>query len=368
MKCSHFGRCGSCSLVDLDYKNALNLKSNQLKNILEPFFKGEIEVFSSQEKNHRARAEFKIWHIEDKAFYAMSNVSKNGVEIINECPKVLAPIEQLMYPLLEQINKSEILKHKLFSIEFLAGLSNEVLVTLIYHKKLDSIWQEEAQKLQEQFGVFIIGRARKQKLVLSQEYITEHLDIEDKRYFYRYYEGGFTQPNPYINKQMVSWAKKRAKAKGDFLEAYCGLGNFTIPLSQNFDKVLATEISKNSIKAAKENCELNGVDNIEFIRLNASETSQALKKVRSFRRLQGINLDSYNFSTVLVDPPRAGLDKDSLNLIKDIDNIIYISCNPLTLARDLQTLSQTHRIVDAALFDQFPYTTHIESGVYLERI
>jgi len=368
MKCRHFGKCGACNLYNLEYKEALSLKKSRLKTLLDPFFNKEIEVFTSPLANHRARAEFKIWHIKDRAFYAMSNISKDGVEIVSECPKVLEPILDIMYPLLEEINKSEILKNKLFAIEFLAGISNEVLVTLIYHKRLDNIWKEEAKKLQDKFKVFIIGRARKQKLILSQEYITEYLDIENKRYYYRYYEGGFTQPNPYINKHMISWAKKRAQAKGDFLEAYCGLGNFTIPLSENFDKVLATEISKNSIKSAKENCKLNGVKNIEFVRLNASETSDALKKVRKFRRLEGINLESYNFTTVLVDPPRAGLDENSLDLVKDIDNIIYISCNPQTLARDLETLTKTHRIVDVALFDQFPYTIHIESGVYLERI
>ena len=169
---------------------------------------------------------------------------------------------------------------------------------------------------------------------------------------------------------MIEWAIKQAKkvGYGDFLESYCGLGNFTIPLSKYFDKVLATEISKLSIKSAKENCVLNGVENIEFIRLSSEEMTQALNRVREFRRLEGINLDSYNFSTVLVDPPRAGLDSDTINLISNTPNIIYISCNPQTLARDLEILTQTHTIKDSAIFDQFPHTHHIESGVFLESI
>jgi len=368
MNCSHFSKCGSCSLYDLGYQEALNNKQDILKELLLPFFSSSLEVFSSPLSNHRARAEFKIWHIENKCYYAMTNLQKDGIEIISKCPKVITPIQNIQYELLNAINSNDILKTKLFSIEFLSGISGEVLVTLIYHKQLDETWQTEAKSLEEKFGIFVIGRARKQKIILSQEYITEKLEIDNKAYYYRHYEGGFTQPNPYINKAMISWAKSCANAEGDFLEAYCGLGNFTIPLSGNFDKVLATEISKNSIKAAKENCTLNGIKNIEFIRLNASETAQALKKTRSFRRLQGINLDSYNFSTALVDPPRAGLDSDSLNLIQGIKNIIYISCNPKTLARDLAQLCKTHKVKKAALFDQFPYTTHIESGVYLERI
>ncbi len=369
MKCIHFGKCGSCSFYEKPYKIALKVKEKELANLLKPFYGGDLEVFDSPKSAHRARAEFKIWHEGSRYHYAMTNIEKNGVELLNECPKVIEAISNVQYPLLDAINSSNILKEKLFSIEFLGTKSGELLVTMIYHRKLDEQWQAEAKELQERFGIFIIGRSRKQKLVLSQEYVTEVLQIGNKRFKYRYYEGGFTQPNPFVNEKMISWAIERAKGNGsDLLEAYCGLGNFTIPLSGYFGKVLATEISKNSIKAAKENCALNRAENIEFIRLNAEETAQAIVKEREFRRLEGINLDSYNFSTILVDPPRAGLDEASRNLAKKFDSIIYISCNPKTLVRDLEILTKTHKVSKVALFDQFPYTHHIESGVYLERI
>ncbi len=166
---------------------------------------------------------------------------------------------------------------------------------------------------------------------------------------------------------MIEWAIKQAKkvGYGDFLESYCGLGNFTLPLSHYFNKVLATEISKGSIKAALENCVLNGVENITFARLASEEMTEALNGKREFNRLREIDLKSYSFSTVLVDPPRAGLDKGTMELISKIENIIYISCNPETLARDLETLTQTHHVVEAAMYDQFPHTPHVESGVFL---
>ena len=168
---------------------------------------------------------------------------------------------------------------------------------------------------------------------------------------------------------MIKWAKECAVGahSGDFLESYCGLGNFTLPLSKLFTKVLATEISKSSIKAAKENCEINNIENIVFARLSSSEMTEALKGERKFRRLEGIDLDSYDFSCVLVDPPRAGLDDDTRELISKIDYIIYISCNPDTLIRDLEEITSTHKVVRATIFDQFPYTTHVESGVFLAR-
>jgi len=369
VNCKHFGECGSCNFYNIEYEEALKVKKNRLKELLSSYTKKDIELFKSPTTNHRARAEFKIWHIKDKCYYAMSNLNKDGIAILDECKKVIKPIEDIQYKLLEFINNNEILKHKLFSIEFLAGLSGEVLVTLIYHKKLDESWEKEAKELQDKFNINIIGRARKQKVVLNKEYIIEKINIKDKLYSYKYYEGGFTQPNPYINKHMIEWAVDNLKdIKGDFLEAYCGLGNFTLPISNYFNKVLATEISSNSIKAAKENCLLNSITNIEFVRLNAKETAEAINKVREFRRLRDINLDEYNFKAILVDPPRAGLDEASLELAKSIDNILYISCNPLTLASNLKELTKTHSIKRVALFDQFPYTHHIESGIFLQRL
>ena len=101
----------------------------------------------------------------------------------------------------------------------------------------------------------------------------------------------------------------------------------------------------------------------------AEELGEALRGVRPFRRLQqdGIDLATYDFDTVFVDPPRAGIDAATLALIDRYPRILYISCNPETLAANLHTLSQTHRIRACALFDQFPFTPHIESGVVLVR-
>jgi len=369
VNCSHFGKCGSCDNYKLSYRGALEEKKLRVSTLLYPFYNGELEVFDSPQSAHRARAEFKIWHKEQQCYYAMTNMTKDGVELLTECPKVIDVIADIQYKLLESINSDEVLNTKLFSIEFLGSKRGELLVTLIYHKQLNQEWIEAAKAIAEQLQIHIIGRARKQKIILSQEYITETLEIEGQQYHYRYYEGGFTQPNPYVNEKMITWAIEQVKeSKGDLLETYCGLGNFTIPLSQYFNRVLATEISKNSIKAAQENCILNNINTISFIRLNASETAQAIEKVREFRRLKDIDLESYNFSTILVDPPRAGLDKDSINLAKKFEKILYISCNPETLARDLQELTKTHKVVNGAIFDQFPYTKHIESGVYLERV
>jgi len=367
LNCKHFGECGSCTIYNISYQEELENKKRRVLSKLSHSGIESLEIFSDVNSNYRARAEFRIWHNDNGISYAMGRLDKKGSINIDECPKVISSIESRMKPLLNIVALSKILKDRLFAIEFLASTSNECLVTMIYHKKLDKNWEEKAKELEKKIDISIIGRSRKQKLTLSREFITQKLSIDGREYIYRYYEGGFTQPNPMINIKMVEWAIKQAKSigYGDFLESYCGLGNFTIPLSKYFNKVLATEISKNSINSAKENCKLNKVNNIEFIRLSSQEMTEALSSKRRFRRLENIDLNSYNFSTVLVDPPRAGLDSATIKLISNIENIIYISCNLETLVRDLKELSKTHTIKKGAFFDQFPHTTHIENGLFL---
>ena len=371
MTCKHFGSCGSCGLYALSYAEQLKQKEIRVSGLLAPFFSEKLEVFDSPDSHYRARSEFRIWHEGERCDYAMGNATKDGAINIEECPKVIEPIEKRMWALLEKINASqEVLKKKLFAVEFLATTTDECLITMLYHRKLDDTWSAEAKLLESELGCKVMGRSRKQKVILSDEFVTEKLDIDGKTFTYVQYESGFTQPNPAVNVKMIEWAIAQAKkvGYGDFLESYCGLGNFTLPLSHYFDKVLATEISKRSIYAALENCTLNGVDNITFARLASEEMTEALNGMRVFERLKDIDLNSYDFSTVLVNPPRAGLDEGTIALISQIENIIYISCSPETLARDLETLTKTHRAIDAAMYDQFPHTTHVESGVFLRKI
>ena len=375
MNCKHFGTCGSCGLYELSYPEQLKRKKERVSKLLLPFYQAEPELFDSPDSHYRARSEFRIWHEGERCDYAMGKMPVNGVRekgaiSIEECPKVIEAIEKRMWKLLDKINASqEVLKKRLFAVEFLATTTDECLITMLYHRKLDDVWTEEARLLESELNCKVMGRSRKQKVILSDEFVTEKLEIDGKIFTYVQYESGFTQPNPAVNVKMIEWAITQARkvGHGDFLESYCGLGNFTLPLSHYFDKVLATEISKRSIHAALENCALNGVDNITFARLASEEMTEALNGVREFSRLKDIDLKSYNFSTVLVDPPRAGLDEGTIELISNIDNIIYISCNPETLARDLETLTKTHNVMEAAIYDQFPHTEHVESGVFLQK-
>ena len=375
MECQYFNKCGGCTLGGLSYEEQLQEKIKIEKERFQQFDIKDIDIIKSEDGAFRNRAEFRLFRIYDdngdfeKLSYAMTDINKELL-CIDSCSIVSPSIASLMPQLIKKLESQKLFYDKVFAIEFLNSLKGDMLVTIIYHRALDEEWKNEAKKIEDEFNIKIIGRSRKQKEILSTDFIEEELTIKDKKYFFEYKEGGFTQPNQKVNEKMIEWVIDNSKHKDDLCELYCGGGNFTIPLSNYFDKVLATEVSKTSIQSAKRNCELNNTDNIKFIRLAAQEFVEAKNNVREFRRLkqENVHLNEYNFSTIFVDPPRAGLDDTTRELVKEFDQIIYISCNPETLKRDLEEIVKTHEIKRFSFFDQFAYSKHIETGVILQKI
>ncbi len=365
MKCKHFGECGACIVYENGYESQLEEKIVLNKKRFKEFYEGEFHIVESPESHYRSRSEFKIWHQDDEVFYAMNNRDKKGVVFVEECPQVNIYIARLMPKLLKLLKEKEI-DFKLFGVDFLSSSDGEVLVSLLYHRKLDDVWKNLALEIAEELSIYIVGRSRKQKIIIGQDYITETLSVNVDTYKSQHIENSFTQPNARVNEKMIAWSLKDLKdTDNDLLELYCGAGNFTIPFAKHFKKVLATEISKSSINAAKSNMLLNDVQNIEFLRMSVEEFVQSLDGVREFRRMKNIDMSSYSISSIFVDPPRSGMDTESCKFTARYKNIIYISCNPQTLFRDLAILCQTHDVKDMALFDQFPYTHHVEMGVKL---
>lgn len=365
-----------------DYHAQLSAKIDRISTQFALFNPPTLEVYESPISHFRQRAEFRIWHTErdgaDDMFYAMferDGKSKKVIEITDFAIASRA-INELMPVLLNELKQHSLLKDKLFQIDFLNTQYGQMLVTLIYHKKLDEHWQTLANSLADKLNVKLIGRSRGQKLVLSDDFVIEKMSVDIKGqsqdFYYQQIEGGFSQPNAHVCRHMLNFACDVADNisqhnKKDLLELYCGNGNFTLPLSRHFNQVLATEMAKSSVNSAKWAIDYNNISNIAIARLSAQEFSQAHNGEREFRRLaeSDIDIKSYDFNTVFVDPPRAGIDDETLKILANFDNIIYISCNPDTLFENLQFLNDTHEIKRFALFDQFPYTHHIESGVWL---
>lgn len=437
----------------------------------------------SKQTQHQTNSPHKPQNKQPKIHLAMMGKDNQNKTIkipIKSCPILLPNITVALSALMDFINDLalchskedfEILSHKLYAIEALGVINPpkqtnqtspispkssqnlSVIFTLIYHKKLESKWEKTITNLAQKLppNIAIIGRSKHQKIILQTDSLLESItltntqksivknanqsnkqcDINKNLIFLRS-EGRFSQPNAFINPQMISFVKSAiaGHSREDLLEMYCGEGNFCVSLAWDFKKVLATEVVKSAIPALQTNAKNNGIENITALRLSGEESIEALEGKREFFRAREVDLSSFRFSHILIDPPRSGIsgsgisetcisvgkiseseiskiktsketiNKDKTNKIQiNQDNpkhqkdehtsnalntpkqralkmldfiathryIIYISCNPLSLKNDLGILIKSHKITHFGLFDQFPHTHHIESALILEK-
>ena len=326
------------------------------------------DIFPSSHHSFRHRCEFGVLNSDHGIKYSM--IKDNERIEIDTYPICSKSIQELMKKLLKIVNQEQVLYKKLFQIEFQSSRSMEVMVSLIYHKELETSWVEKANLIKDSLKCSVIGRSKKQKLIIGQDYVTEEYKSTNHSFKLKLYEQCFSQTNPDVCDQIIGWIEGIGKKNSDILELHCGLGTFTIPLSRLFNNVIATENSRPSLVALEKNIKLNKCKNIKNARLSGKETLEAYEEKRAFRRLinKKIDLKEYNIKSIFVDPPREGIDQDTISKISHFDEIIYISCGFESLKRDIDILNKTHEIKKVAMFDQFPYTDHIESGVILEKM
>jgi tRNA (uracil-5-)-methyltransferase len=344
----------------------------------------QVEVHESEREHFRMRAAFAVWHVGEEpdctrhfVMYEKGDDSRDP-HVTVEFPMGSRRINELM-PIVREAIQPPALGRKIIDVRFLTTQKGDALIALAYNRDLKGCqdfstedWTQAAQDLHEKTGATIVGRSRKVKLVVGadDDTVAEELTVNGRVLTYAQQEGAFTQPNAGVCEQMLGWAVDATKeSEGDLCELYCGGGTFTVALAPNFDQVVATELSKASVALAERNLAANAVENVRVARVPAEEVAAALKTGATPRRLQALDVDlaSMGRGSLFVDPPRAGLDKTCSQIAAGFDRIVYVSCNPETLARDVRLLTPTHAVKRVAAFDQFPYTDHLECGVVLER-
>lgn len=214
-------------------------------------------------------------------------------------------------------------------------------------------------------------------MLVPADFVTEELvakgGSEGGMYTYRQYDNSFTQSNAFVCEHMLGWAQKQAAGLGmqdlDLCELHCGNGNFTVVLAPHFRDVFSTDVSRSSLAALAVNLPGNGVYNVQTARIASHLVARMRFPMESKQKVWldrhgNIDIRRYAFGAAFVNPPRCGLDTDTVALLRQMPAVLYISCSPQSLARDIKLLPD-HRVAEAALFDQFPYTEHIESGVLL---
>lgn len=352
------------------YKQQFLNKQEQLIALLKPFVnksnQQKLQCFPSPAKYFRSRIEFALKYFNNELQFAMFDGKQKRPIAITESTIVLPAIAKAMPELIQYLREKAELNRRCFQVNFRANREGELLISLLYHRQLDENWQMVAQDLHQQTGWNIIGRYHKHKCLAGKDYLDYKLQLDNQVIVLRQNDNTFSQPNPYTNEQMLNFGINNLQSDADLLELYCGNGGISLALASQFTKVLATEVVKQSLQLAQHNQQANQINNVYLARLSAAETLQALKQVRLFRRLQHIDLKSFDLQTLVVDPPRCGLDSNSLEWFKSFPTILYYSCNPTTLCQDLQKLCRTHKVSHWAMFDQFPYTPHLECAALLK--
>src|SRR5690606_11853489 len=232
-----------------DYAEQLGAKKARLIQLLQPFEAPAPEVFESALQHYRLRAEFRLWRDGEQRHYAMfEQGDKHRPILLEDFPIASQRINTLM-PQIKAAWSDPALGFKLFQLEFLTTLSGDALITLCYHRPLDDAWQAAAERLAADLGVSIVGRSRGKRSVIGRDHVVERLTVAGREFSYLQPEGAFTQPNGAVNQKMLGWAcEALGERDDDLLELYCGNGNFTLPLATRVRRVLATEISKTSVR------------------------------------------------------------------------------------------------------------------------
>lgn len=352
--CALHSICGGCHWLHLPYEVQVKAKEEIFKDTLKRIGRMDPSIVkpakpSPAEFHYRSRVQFKV---SGKKIGFYKRESHDLVEIV-ECP--------LAHPLINRILNGLRNLYPSFSPSAtrvdinISPSSGKGIVSIYLNERAnfnhDQFYRELNHSINEVTGLVI--HYKKEQDVSGSQYLFS----EEEGFMFRASEGSFSQVNHNQNLNMKEYILSLAELKGNeaVLELYSGGGNFTIPIADRAEKVIGVEVGKSSVSDAKENARVNNIKNATFIQATAE---------RGLKEIQNYKLETKNFGLVLVDPPRDGCSKEVIEGIVSLKpkKIIYVSCNPSTLARDLDRFkSLGYATMSSKPFDMFPQTYHIES-------
>ncbi len=361
--CKAASFCGGCSFQHASHAYQLELKQAQVQQKFGQITPSEwMEPISAPTYGYRTKARLGVKYVDkkDRVLVGFREKMKPYITDIENCPILVDPVSNLIEPLIELISGlSE--PRTIPQIEVACGDSD---VALIF-RHMAAMSDEDMQKLRS------FGEEQSVQMFLQPEGLdsTHKIFPQDNDDLLRYrlpdYDlvfqfspQDFTQVNLAVNRQMVARAVALLDIdpSDEVFDAFCGIGNFSLAISRFAKKVTGAEQSASSIARARENARLNGVENVSFVVEDLQlETSE-------INGLEGAN-------KVLLDPPRSGAEAMVKRLAgSNVVRVVYVSCNPETLARDIGILeNQGFELRSAGIIDMFPHTTHVESIALLVR-
>ena len=373
--CTTFDKCGGCDLRHIAYSETLKIKQEKVQNLVNKMLKNKVQV------NKTVGMENPTFY-RNKAIYPVTQDKKVGIFAkrshniipINEC-KIQTKISQEISKYIldnweDSIYDEETGKGLLRNIMIREGFKTDEIMLVLVQNGEKNVFETNSKLRVENIikefprikTIVINVNTDKTNVVLSRKNIIVYGDgtITDKLgdYEFKISPNSFYQVNPVQTEKLYNLAIEGAKLKKDDIlcDLYCGIGTIGIFASKYVKKVYGVEIVEEAIKDAKQNAEINKVDNIEFIQ---GDVEVAFNKMLD---------NGVKPSVVIVDPPRKGLDNKTVQNLCNLklDRLVYVSCNPATLMRDLQVLEDVYKIDSITPVDNFCYSSHIECVAVLE--
>ena len=374
--------CGGCQIQELDYNKQLELKTNEVKQVISRIGKLEnVEIHETigmqSPCRYRNKAQFPIQNINGSTAIGFYKKKSHDViptdmcviqhDINDKIIKIIKTyIQAYNVSIYNETTHTGVLRHLVTKVGF---TTNEVMVVLVANGTNLPHLNELASVLKENIPGFktLVLNVNKAKtnVILGKENKVIYGNGKINDYIgdlvFEISPLSFFQVNPVQTEVLYNKALEYAELKENdtVFDIYCGIGSISLFLAQKATKVYGIEIVEDAIKDAKINAKLNNLNNVEFY---VGKAEEVVPKMYS---------EGKTANVVVVDPPRKGCDEKVLDTIVSMkpDRVVYVSCNPSTLARDLAYLDERgYKCVEIQPVDMFPHTMHVETVAKLRRI
>lgn len=375
--CFIYKECGGCQLQQMNYEEQLIFKKSQIENCFQRIAKMNVKVNDcigmKNPYNYRNKVQIPFGFKKKEVVYGFYRQGTHDIVNMKTChlqenivTDILDTVKELFKKYKLDIYNEDrgtgILRHVLIKRGFSSNQTMVVLITNVedFPKRSDIVKEvlkkhsdvkTIVQNINKRKTNVILGE--KERILFGKGYIEDEL-LGIK---FRISSKSFYQVNPVQTEVLYSKAIEMASlSKQDrVLDAYCGIGTISLALSQHVSEVIGVEIVKEAIQDAKNNAQNNNIKNVHFVCDDASKFMDEFTNVNE------------KIDIVFVDPPRKGCDESFINSLLKLQakKIIYISCDPSTLARDIAMLSEKYKVVEIQPVDMFPQTYHIETIVSL---
>lgn len=378
--CTTYQRCGGCNLRHMKYEHTLKLKQNIVQNLVNKTLKSFVEVKETigmqKPYEYRNKAQYPVgYNKQSELVFGVYANRTHEIIPMNQCAIQKKISVEIARYIVEFMKKNKISAYRESSKEGLirhivikVGVhTEEIMCVLVINgqdvPKQNQLVEELTQRFKQIKTIVKNKNTRNTNVIMGKEneviygegYIYDTLG----EYRFKISPLSFYQINPIQTEKLYCKAMELANLqKGDVvLDLYCGIGTIGIFLAKYVKKVYGVELVEQAIEDAKENAKMNGIVNIEFV---CGDVEFAFDNL--------IHKEKIKPDVVFVDPPRKGLDNKTIENIKKVQprRVVYISCNPATLVRDLKQLEESYEVKTIQPLDMFPFTSHVECVAVLQ--